>query len=98
MTADNSQERSRSALTSLSVAGAALAGAGVGVLLGAELRPLAWWILAIGILAHLVGMVGVRRVLAAGGYHPPAWQVAAYWLCWAAIAAITGYGLMELVR
>jgi hypothetical protein len=98
MTADPRMERSRSALTSLSAVGAALAGAGVGALLGTELRPLAWWILAIGILAHLVGMVGVRRLLAAGRYQPPAWQVAAYWLCWAAITAITGFGLMELVR
>jgi len=76
----------------------ALAGAGVGALLGAELRPLAWWIVAIGILAHLVGMVGVRKLLAAIGYDPPAWQVGAYWLCWAAIAAIVGYGLIEVVR
>ena len=98
MSANPSRERSRSALTSLSAVGAALAGAGVGALLGTELRSLAWWILAIGILAHLVGMVGVRRVLAAAGYHPPAWQVTAYWLCWAAIAAITAFGLMELVR
>ena len=98
MTADPSLERSLSALTSLSAVGAALAGAGIGALLGSELRPLAWWILAIGILAHLVGMVGVRRVLASSGYQPPAWSVAAYWLCWAAIAAIIGYGLLELVR
>jgi hypothetical protein len=98
MTAEPRLERKRSALTTLSAVGAALAGAGVGVLLGDELRPLAWWILAIGILAHLVGMAGVRKLLAAAGYDPPAWQVAAYWLCWAAIAAIVGYGLLGVVR
>ena len=98
MTTNPSLERSRSALTSLSAVGAALAGAGVGALLGSEIKPVAWWILAIGILAHLVGIIGVRRVLASSGYQPPAWQVAAYWLCWASIAAITAFGLMELVR
>ena len=98
MTADPSLERSRSALTSLSAVGAALAGAGIGALLGTQLRPLAWWILAIGILAHLVGMVGARNLLASAGYHPPAWQVAAYWLCWALIAGIAGYGIIEAVR
>ena len=98
MTTDPLLERSRSALASLSAVRAALAGAGVGALLGAELRQLAWWIFAIGILAHLVGMVGVRNLLASVGYRPPAWQVAAYWLCWAAIAGITGYGLVEAVR
>ena len=98
MTADPRLERSRSALTTLSAVGAALAGAGVGALLGTELKPLAWWIFTIGIIAHLVGMVGVRRVLASAGYRPPAWEVAAYWLCWAAIAAITAYGLVELAR
>lgn len=98
MTVDPCLERSRSALTTLSAVGTAFAGAGVGALLGTALRPLAWWIFAIGIFVHLAGMVGVRRVLAASGYHPPAWQFAAYWLCWAAITAITAFGLMELVR
>lgn len=98
MTADPSRERARSALTTLSTVGATLAGAGVGALLGAELRPIAWWILAIGILAHLVGMVGIRHLVAAGGYQPPSWQLAAYWLCWVAIAAIIAYGLVEMVR
>ena len=97
MTFDRSQESTRSALTTLSVVGAAVAGAGVGSLLGADLRPLAWWIFAVGLLAHLVGMVGIRKFLAAGGYVPPAWQKAAYWLCWAAVGIVVAYGLLEVV-
>ena len=96
MTLDPSKERTRSALMTLSVVGAALAGAGVGSLLGAGLRPLAWWIFGVGLVAHLIGMVGIRRFLAAGGYVPPAWQKAAYWLCWAAIGIVVTYGLFEV--
>lgn len=96
MTLDRSQERTRSALTTLSVVGAAVAGAGVGALLGADLRPLAWWIFAAGLIAHLVGMVGIRNFLAAGGYFPPPWQKAAYWLCWAAVGIVVAYGLLEV--
>ena len=98
MTLDRSQESTRSALTTLSVAGAAVAGAGVGSLLGADLRPLAWWIFAVGLIAHLVGMVGIRNFLAAGGYVPPAWQKVAYWLCWAAVGIVVAYGLFEVAR
>ena len=96
MTLDPGQERTRSALTTLSVVGAAVAGAGVGSLLGADLRSLAWWVFAVGLLAHLVGMVGIRNFLAAGGYAPPAWQKAAYWLCWAAVGIVVAYGLFEV--
>ena len=98
MTSDPSQERARSALTTLSVVGAAVAGAGVGSLLGSDIRPFAWWIFTIGLLAHLVGMVGVRNLLACGGFTPPAWQKAAYWLCWAAVGFIIVYGSFEAVK
>ncbi len=84
-------ERERSALMTLSTVGAAIAGAGAGAVLSAALLPLAWLILAIGTIAHLFGMVGTRRLLAAGGYHPPGWQRTSYWLCWAAIAALAIY-------
>ena len=95
MNPQQSPERSRSALTTLSVVGAAVAGAAVGSMLDTELKPIAWWIFTIGITAHLVGMVGVRRLLAQTGYEPPAWQVSAFWLCWAAIAVIVAIGLYK---
>lgn len=95
---DQARERTRSALMTLSTIGAAVAGAGTGALLASSLRPLAWIIVAVGLIAHLFGMVGVRRVLSTSGYVPPSWQRAAYWLCWAAIAAISAYALVEAAR
>ena len=89
-------EQARSALATLSVVGAALAGAAVGVLLALPLRSIAWPLLAIGLIAHLFAMVGTRRLLAAGGYNPPWWQRAGYWLCWVAIAAIAIIAAMRL--
>jgi len=96
MTRNTDMERMRSALTTLSVMGAAVAGAGVGSLLGSDLWPLAWWIFAVGVLAHLVGMVGIRNFLAVGGYDPPTWQKAAYWLCWVAVGIVVTFGLIEV--
>ena len=90
-------ERARSALTTLSTVGAAIAGAGVGALLASAVAPIAWWVVGVGLTSHLVGMVGVRRLLLSGGYQVPAWQRVAYWLCWAAVAAVTLYALLKAV-
>ena len=98
MSIDQNDERRRSALTTLSTVGAAVAGVGVGALLGRSLQPLAWAIVAIGVVSHLIGMLGVRRLLLTGGYVPPAWQNVAYWLCWTAIAAIVAAALWGTVR
>ena len=86
MDLDQKAERSRSALTTLSTVGAAMAGAAVGALLEPALRPIAWIVLAVGLASHLFGMIGVRRLLTKGGYQAPFWQKAAFWLCWIAIA------------
>ena len=88
----------RAALTTLSAAGAAIAGAGIGALLAPTLLPLAWAIVAVGVISHLVGMVGVRSLLVSGGYRPPAWQKLAYWFCWAAIASIAAYAGWGIAR
>lgn len=95
---DQRREEMRSALTTLSVVGAAVAGGGVGVLLAPALRPIAWLIVAVGLASHLIGMVGIRRLLSKQGYRPPGWQVAAFWFCWAAIAAILVYSVWEAAR
>ena len=94
---DQRRERQRSALTTLSAVGAAVAGAGVGALLASALAPIAWWIIAVGLGSHLVGMVGVRRLLSSSGYHAPVWQQAAYWLCWAAIAVMSVYAILASI-
>jgi hypothetical protein len=93
-----SVERIRSALTTLSTVGAAVAGAGVGALLSSALAPVAWGFVAVGVISHLLGMVGVRRLLSSAGYQIPAWQRFGYWLCWAAIGAIALYALREAIR
>lgn len=74
------------ALASLSDTSAA--GVGIGALLAEDLRPLAWLVLGGGIMVHLVGMVGLRRLLAGTGYQPAAWERLLYRLCWLIIAAI----------
>ena len=91
-------EQTRTALTTLSVVGAAVAGAGIGVLLSPALRDAAWVIFAVGVVSHLVGMVGIRRILTMRGYQWPRWQSAAFWLCWAAIAVILAYAAFEVAR
>lgn len=91
-------ERVRAALTTLSTVGVAVAGAGIGALLASTLSPVAWWIIAVGLASHLVGMVGVRRVLSSSGYSPPGWQRLAYWLCWAAIGVIAIYAAANAVN
>ena len=92
------RERTRSALATLSTVGAALAGAGMGALFWRSLLPLAWMVVAVGLVSHLVGMVGVRRLLAADGYEAPGWQRAAYWLCWVTIAIVVVAGVARLAR
>jgi hypothetical protein len=86
------QNRNSAAL--LSTVGAGLAGVGGGVLLAANLRPLAWWILGIGVLVHVAGMIGKRRLERQEAYEPAAWERMAYWLCWAAVAALAVYAVI----
>ena len=92
-----SASRAGATLASLSSIGAAVAGMGVGVLLAADLRPLAWPAVVIGVGVHLFGMVGTMRMRTAEGYVPSLPERAGYWLCWAIIAVLFGYGAMELL-
>ncbi len=90
-------DQKRSAALLLSVTGAAVAGIGIGSLLGDALRRIAVAILIVGILAHLVGMIGNRRAQLLTGYRFKWWEVGAYWLCWAFIAAFSAYLAMKLI-
>lgn len=78
-------ERQRNAALLLSTIGAAVAGAGAGALLSELVQPVAVLVLLVGIVAHLVGMVGSRRIQRQTGYRASRWEMAAYWLCWALI-------------
>ena len=91
-------DRAGATLASLSAIGAAVAGFGVGVLLAADLKPLAWPAVVVGVAVHLFGMVGTMRTRTAGGYAPTVAEKAGYWLCWAIIVALLAYGAVELVR
>lgn len=93
--ANRAQQR-RNASLLLSTTGAAVAGIGLGALLGQMLRPIAVAVLVVGILAHLVGMFGNRRAQLSTGYRFRWWEVGAYWLCWALIAAVGIYLAMSL--
>ena len=84
-------DRRQNAAMFLSTAGAAIAGAGFGLLFAELLRPYGVAILAVGVVAHLVGMIGKRRSEEATGYVPAAWETAGYWLCWAVIVLLAAF-------
>jgi hypothetical protein len=98
MTQPSGNGRTRAALGSLSAAGAAVAGFGVGVLFAGALAPLAWPAVIVGVVSHLIGMLGTMRLHSAQGYKPSAIEKIGYWLCWAIIAALLVYASVELVR
>lgn len=91
------QERRRAALTTIAVVGATVAGIGFGGVLGPRLASAAWALLVAGIVIHLFGMVGNRRLLSRSGYVPGAWERVGYWACWAVIAAIAAYIVWALL-
>jgi len=90
------EERRRRALNMLSSIGAALAGIGVGIYLAAPLARAAPFILAVGLIAHLYGMVGSRRLLGETGLAPALWEQAGYWVCWILIAGVLAYAALSL--
>lgn len=98
MTHGMRKEARRDAAALLSTTGAAVAGAGVGALLSSALERIATPLLIVGIAAHLGGMVGSRRLQAGGGSKPPRWATAAYWLCWALIAALVLYAAASALQ
>lgn len=95
--ADRAEQRRNAALL-LSTTGAAVAGIGLGTLLGQMLQPMAVAILVVGTLAHLIGMFGNRRAQLSTGYRFRWWEVGAYWLCWALIGALGVYLALSLAE
>lgn len=79
----------------LSTVGAGIAGVGIGVLAANYLAGAGAVILAVGLVAHLVGMVGKRRAQAARLHRPAPWEQWAYWGCWAAIAGLVAFVLFR---
>lgn len=90
-------ERRRRALGLLSSIGAALAGLGAGAFLSSLLAPLVGPILAVGVAVHLIGMVGMRRLLGETSYAPSRLEQISYWTCWLLIAALAAYSAVVLL-
>jgi hypothetical protein len=81
----------------LSTTGAALAGVGIGAVLGELLGDAAVAIALAGLLAHVIGMIGNRRAQRARGYSFSRAELAAYWLCWFLIAIVLAYVAADLI-
>ena len=85
---EGARERSQNAAALLSAVGAGVAGAGVGVLFAGALARYALWLLGLGVLAHVVGMIGKRRAERRRSYRAAPWEQVAYWSCWVALAGL----------
>ena len=95
--ASSALERRRNAAILLSSVGAGLAGIGLGMMATTSLTSLKWAALGLGIIVHLAGMVGRRRLQRSQGYQLAAREKAGYWLCWALIAALAAYAAIKSV-
>ena len=84
--------------TTLSAFGAGFVGLGVGLVLGLRAPLLGWPVLAAGLVAHSLGMRFLHRRRQGHGDQQPRWLEAAYWACWAVLAAIVGLVLWLALR
>ena len=76
-----------------STLGAAVLGAGVGLLLSELLKPHAIVISALGVVTHAWGMTDKHRLEARAGEVQPAWFAWVYWGCWLSLLGLAGYVL-----
>jgi predicted PurR-regulated permease PerM len=83
------RERKRADL--LSITGAAVAGVAAGVWFADAIRPFILPTLAVGLLAHAVGMTARHRLDREAGPLPRVWQLL-YVLCWIAMAVLLMLG------
>lgn len=90
-TLSSALQRRQNAAILLSSVGAAIAGAGVGMMAVSSPVGLKWTVLVVGVVAHLAGMVGRRRIQNEQSYELALWEHIGYWVCWAAIVAVAGY-------
>ena len=90
-------DTARNAAALLSTTGALTLGVGVGALLGGAIGRAAWVLAAVGLTAHLWGMVANRRLQQDRGYGFARWETAGYWLCWALIGIGVAVALWQLL-
>lgn len=94
---DDHIDRRQNAAMLLSTTGAAIAGAGFGLLFSRLLQPYGGAVLIVGVVAHLVGMISRRRAQASQGYVRAGWEIASYWICWGLIILLLGYIVLGLI-
>lgn len=90
--------RRQNAAILLSSVGAAVAGAGVGMMAASSLMGLKWLVLGVGTVMHLTGMIGRRRLQREQSYQLARWEKIGYWLCWAALAVLGAYAAATLIQ
>lgn len=73
--------------------GAGILVLGIGVLAADYLQGLGVPILVAGLVLHAWGMADRHRIEAREGAAQVWWSTAAYWLCWALLAALVVYAL-----
>ena len=94
---DEHIDRRWNAAMLLSTTGAAIAGAGLGLLFSGLLQSYGGMILIVGIVAHLGGMIIRRRAEASRDYARAGWEIASYWVCWVLIILLLGYIAFGLI-
>lgn len=78
----------------LGATGAAVLGAGLGLLLARWLAPFAVPLLLAGIAVHAWGMFARHRLESRQGIVRAGWEDAAYWACWLTLAALLLYAFI----
>ena len=82
----------------LSMAGAAVLGAGIALFLQRWLSPFAALIVVSGLVTHAWGMFQKHRIEAGQQVQTTAWEVWLYRLCWLALAGLAAYLLLAAVQ
>lgn len=72
----------------LSATGALVLGVGLGAALSSYIGSAAVPLLVAGIASHGWGMLQKHRLEATADYAPAWWEMALYWVCWAALAVL----------
>jgi hypothetical protein len=90
-------QRRQNAAVLLSSVGAAIAGAGAGRMAGSSPVSLKWAVLVVGVVAHLAGMVGRKRIQHEQNYQLARWERFGYGACWTAIGAVAGYAVFVIL-
>jgi hypothetical protein len=91
MNASGSFTEQRARFELLGGIGAAVLGAGVGLVFRDLVAALAFPLLIVGLIVHGWAMWGKHRLDASGSIALPRWTVWAYWTCWALIAGLAVY-------